>query len=72
MKPITARLLFTLLVVGLLTFIARAQEAYQLEYKFVKGKTYRYTNVSSSNITQEMMGRETKMTSGSNFTIRAV
>ncbi len=38
-----------------------AQDAYNLEYKFTKGKTYTYQDNSSSRITQPMMGREMKI-----------
>lgn len=39
------------------------QESFKLEYKFEKGKTYRYKEVSTGKMTQEMMGREMKMSS---------
>lgn len=41
---------------------AYAQEKYLLQYKFQKGKTYRYRVVSNNDITQEMQGQEMKMT----------
>jgi hypothetical protein len=47
-----------------------AQGNYKLEYKFQKGKTYRYGHTTNSNITQEMMGKEMKMTNASDMTIR--
>jgi hypothetical protein len=60
-------------VVGLILLLAAsaiAQDSYKLEYKFQKGKTYRYHAVSTGNMTQEMMGREMKMANGSNTTTR--
>jgi len=51
---------------------AMAQESYKLEYKYEKGKTYRYNTSSSGNMTQEMMGKEMKMTNGSDMTVRMV
>jgi hypothetical protein len=47
-----------------------AQDSYKIEYKFQKGTTYRYNHISNSNITQEMMGKEMKMTNASDMTIR--
>ena len=47
-----------------------AQDSYKIEYKFQKGKTYRFNHTSNSNITQEMMGKEMKMTNASDMTIR--
>jgi hypothetical protein len=62
-----------LLLCGL--FIAttmNAQESYKLAYKFQKGKTYLYSTASAGNMTQEMMGKEMKMTNGANMIIRVV
>ncbi|MBI5022500.1 MAG: hypothetical protein HZB59_13780 [Ignavibacteriales bacterium] len=47
-----------------------AQDSYKIEYKFQKGKTYRFNHISNSNITQEMMGKEMKITNASDMTIR--
>ena len=62
----------SLIVIAMLlsASIIFAQESYKLEYKFQKGKTYRFSHISNSNITQEMMGKEMKMTNASDMTIR--
>jgi len=62
----------SLIVIAMLisASIIFAQESYKLEYKFQKGKTYRFSHISNSNITQEMMGKEMKMTNASDMTFR--
>lgn len=67
---ITTRLATALFLVALLAASALAQDSYRLEYKFQKGKTYRYRSVSAGNMTQEMMGKEMKMTNGSTMVTR--
>lgn len=64
----------TLVVIAIVLSVSLmlSQESYKLEYKFQKGKTYRYSHVSNSNITQEMMGKEMKMTNASDMTLRVV
>ena len=49
-----------------------AQEKFTLEYKFEKGKTYRYHNVMKGTTTQEMMGREMKLDNGMDMTTKLV
>jgi hypothetical protein len=49
-----------------------AQDSHALEYKFAKGKTYLYSSVTTSNMTQEMGGQEMKFSSAGNFTFRAL
>jgi len=44
----------------LLTSNLPAQEAYNLQYKFTKDKTYQYHIDMASNVTQEVMGKEMK------------
>ena len=56
----------------LLLFITSlsAQDTYKLEYKFEKGRTYRYQDVAKTDMTQEMMGKEMKIKSEINTVIR--
>lgn len=61
----------TLLVLFFMVF-AQAQDSYQLQYKFQKGKTYRYKSTSTNDMTQEAMGQEMKMTGGSDLITRLV
>jgi hypothetical protein len=62
-----------LLLCGLFISTAvNAQESYKLAYKFQKGKTYRYSTITAGNTTQEMMGKEMKMSNGANMTVRLV
>jgi hypothetical protein len=56
----------TLMFLALFVSGLSAQETYKLEYKFEKGKTYRYKEVTSGYITQEMMGKEIKMKNETN------
>ena len=51
---------FSVLIALFLCITIYAQDAYNLDYKFTKGKTFIYKDVSSSRITQNMMGREMK------------
>lgn len=67
MKKSALLALFLLLTPTLCLF---GQETFSLEYKFQKGNTYRYHLLSNSNITQEMMGKEMKMTNTSDMTTR--
>ncbi|MDP2209927.1 MAG: DUF6263 family protein [Bacteroidota bacterium] len=46
---------------------ASSQETFKLEYKFEKGKTYRYKDFVTSKVTQEMMGTETRIDTKSEF-----
>lgn len=59
-------------LIFLVTVNIQAQESYKLEYKFEKGKTYRYKDVTSGSMTQEMMGREMKMRNESNTVVKLV
>lgn len=54
----------------LITSLLFAQDSYKLEYKYQKGNIHRFKHVSTSNITQEMMGKEMKMTNVSDMTVR--
>ena len=47
-----------------------AQESYDLSYKFIKGKTYLYKSETTSNMTQEVMGREMKFDNVANDVVR--
>lgn len=49
-----------------------AQETYSLQYKFEKGKVYRFGDTVTVNSTSEMMGQEMKSTSRSLSVTRAV
>jgi hypothetical protein len=64
--------IITLSVLLLLITSLNAQENYKLEYKFEKGKTYRYQDVTKTDMTQEMMGKEMKIKSESNIVNRLV
>lgn len=46
---------------------ASSQETFKLEHKFEKGKTYRYKDIVTSKVTQEMMGTETRVDTKSEF-----
>jgi hypothetical protein len=48
------------------------QEAFTMKYKFARGKTYRYADTVMTNMTQEMMGQEMKMTNGVHAIMRIV
>ncbi len=72
MKTIKVSMAIPILLVIFWLSPARAQESYQLEYKFQKGKTYRFKSTTASDMTQEAMGREMKMTGGSDMIARAV
>lgn len=47
-----------------------AQKAYNIQYKFVKGKTYLYRSESATQMTQEVMGREMKFSTDVNDVVR--
>lgn len=70
MKSFNSIIMFSVLFL----FIAslKAQDTYKLEYKFEKGKTYRYQDVTKTDMTQEMMGKEMKIKSESNVVNRLV
>ena len=70
MKTTIKLLAFALIF--LVTGSIQAQESYKLEYKFEKGKTYRYNDITSGSMTQEMMGKEMKMRNESNTVVRLV
>jgi len=59
-----------LIASAFITVQSLAQDA--LEYKFAKGKTYLFSTVTSSNMTQEMGGQEMKMSQGNRFLLRAL
>lgn len=63
MKAQLSKLITIVIITMLIVFSSAAQESFNLEYKFEKGKTYRYKEVSSGKMTQEMMGKEMKMSS---------
>jgi hypothetical protein len=52
--------IFLIILAAVLTsmFDVNAQDKFKLEYKFEKGKTYRYQDVTKGKIIQEMMGQE--------------
>ncbi len=52
------------------SLVLYAQGSFKLEYKYKKGDIHRFKNVSTSNITQEMMGKEMKMTNISDMIVR--
>ncbi len=64
--------LLTFVMIFLFIDNVQTQEIYKLEYKFEKGKTYRYKDNTSGSMTQEMMGREMKMRNESNNVVRLV
>ncbi|MDI6803667.1 MAG: hypothetical protein QME58_07450 [Bacteroidota bacterium] len=63
MKTQLAQLVSMVLITMLIATSVVAQESFKLEYKFEKGETYRYKDVTSGKMTQEMMGKEMKMSS---------
>lgn len=63
MKKQLSVLVTMVLIIILITSSSVAQESFKLEYKYEKGKTYRYKDVTTGKMTQEMMGREMKMNS---------
>lgn len=52
--------------------LVNAQDKFKLEYKFEKGKTYLFQDITTGDVTQEMMGREMKMHNESNSIVRIV
>lgn len=62
--------LFTALVFVSLTSGLMAQSGYNLKYNFEKGKTYHYLNTADGAQTQEVMGREIKMSMNNNFSVK--
>jgi len=72
MNKFYSRISLIVIAIVLSVSIIFTQESYKLEYKFQKGKTYRYSHITNSNITQEMMGKEMKMTNASDMTMRVV
>lgn len=66
------KIFMTIMLIAIFIHPSLAQESYKLEYKFEKGKTYRYKDVTSVSMTQEMMGREMKMRNESNNVVRLV
>jgi hypothetical protein len=70
MKLFNSIIMFSVLFL----FIAslKAQDTYKLEYKFEKGKTYRYQDLTKTDMTQEMMGKEMKIKSEGNIVNRLV
>ncbi|MBA4311582.1 MAG: hypothetical protein C0417_03020 [Chlorobiaceae bacterium] len=70
MNKLYSLTILAVIAIALSASLLFAQDSYKLEYKFQKGKTYRFNHISNSNITQEMMGKEMKMTNASNMTIR--
>ncbi|MCX6135918.1 MAG: hypothetical protein NTV54_00255, partial [Ignavibacteriales bacterium] len=67
-----SRLLLTAALVAALCATSSAQEKFSLEYKFEKGKTYRYHQTTKGVMTQEMMGREMKVDNGSDMVTKLV
>jgi hypothetical protein len=66
-------LLKTAAVLAIIFFLSsaiQAQEAYNLQYKLTKGSTYLYSSGVSSQITQEVMGKEMKFGNDVNGVIR--
>jgi hypothetical protein len=72
MNKIKVQSAVPILLVILSLSSARAQESYRLEYKFERGKTYRFQYTSASTATQEAMGQEVKMTTGTDMIARLV
>jgi hypothetical protein len=64
--------IITLSFLFLFTGGLNAQDTYKLEFKFEKGKTYRYRDDAKTDMTQEMMGKEMKIKSEVNTVIRLV
>jgi len=70
MKKYYSRITANAIAMLCTTLVLYAQGSFNLEYKYKKGDIHRFKNVSTSNITQEMMGKEMKMTNISDMTIR--
>ena len=62
--------LFSIMLAAFICLSVYAQDSYNLQYKFPKGKTLLYKDVSSSRITQSMMGRETKFNNSTQNLLR--
>ncbi|MDP2208518.1 MAG: hypothetical protein Q8K98_07065 [Bacteroidota bacterium] len=72
MKKQLSQLVSMVLIILLIASVAVAQESFKLEYKFEKGKTFRYKDISSGKMTQEMMGKEMKMSSEGEKVIKII
>ena len=72
MKNIKIQLTLAAILCLFLSGTTLSQDSYKLEYKFQKGKTYRYSSKTNSNIIQEMMGKEMKMTNTGEMVVRMV
>lgn len=62
--------LFVILTAVVFCSSLYAQDAYKLQYKFEKGKTYLYRIEATTDISQEMMGQEMKFNTISNNVAR--
>ena len=51
-------LVLSVVVAWMVATLAMAQQSYTLEFKFEKGKSYRYSAAATSKVTQEMGGQE--------------
>ncbi len=67
MKKYFIKTSFMLLAVLVFGTYALAQESYHLQYKFTKGKNLTYKSQTSTDMTQEVMGREMKVNSEVNL-----
>jgi hypothetical protein len=72
MRLTTRTMLFILFVGAVASLAADAQEQYTLQYKFEKGKVYRFADTTLVKSSQEMMGQEVKSTSTVLATTRLV
>ncbi len=60
------------ILIALIIIAVQSSAQDTFEYKFAKGKTYLYSTVSSSNMTQEMGGQEMKFSQASRFLLRTL
>ncbi|MCX8010690.1 MAG: DUF6263 family protein [Ignavibacteria bacterium] len=67
-----SKIVFSFFISLLTLSLCLAQESFKLEYKYEKGKVYRYHSKTTVNIVQEMMGREMKTQTTSDIISRYV
>ncbi len=70
MKTISLKIIFIVGITILIASNAFSQEAYNLQYKFSKGKNYLYKNYTDVSSTQEVMGQKMKFNTNSQSVLR--
>ena len=70
MKTLSLKIIFIIGISFVFTTNILSQEAYNLHYKFSKGKAYLYKNYTDLNSTQEVMGQKMKFNTNSQSVIR--